>query len=97
MIAEIQVLPTPAGTTGSDYAHVDAAIEVIEQSGLHYEVGPLGTSFEGSPADVWRVLRAAHEATLSAGADSVVTIVKLAEGDRDQGPAIDDLIGKFRR
>ncbi len=97
MIAELQVLPTPAGTAQSQYAHVDAAIRVIEQSGLPYEVGPLGTSFEGAPIDVWRVLRAAHEATLAAGASSVVTVVKLAEGGRDAGPGISDLVGKFRQ
>jgi uncharacterized protein YqgV (UPF0045/DUF77 family) len=96
MIAEIQVLPTPAGTTEDSYAHVDAAIAMIEQSGVRYEVGPLGTSFEGAPSEVWRVLRAAHEATIAAGARSVVTVVKLAEGAGDDGPAIDDLVGKFR-
>jgi len=97
MIAELQVLPTPAGTAENHYAYVDAAIDVIERSGLVYEVGPLGTSFEGSPADVWRVLQEAHTATLAAGATSVVTVVKLAEGGSDSGPAIDDLVGKFRR
>ena len=96
MIAEIQVLPSPAGTKGEAYAHVDAAIAVIAESGLQYEVGPLGTSLEGPPADVWRVLRAAHEATLAAGAGSVITVVKLAEGANDGGPVIDDLVGKFR-
>ena len=70
---------------------------MIEQSGLRYEVGPLGTSFEGPPAEVWRVLRAAHEATLAAGAGSAVTVVKVAEGASDEGPAIDDLVGKFRQ
>lgn len=96
MIAEIQVLPTPAGTDDSHYAHVDAAIRAVERSGLRSEVGPLGTSFEGSPDDVWRTLRAAHEATLAAGADSVVTVVKVAESAGDEGPAIQDLVGKFR-
>ncbi len=96
MIAEIQVLPTPAGTADSTYAHVDAAIAVIEQSGLPFEVGPLGTSFEGLPVQVWSVLRAAHDATIAAGARSVVTVVKLAEGASDGGPNIDDLVGKFR-
>lgn len=96
MIAEIQVLPTPAGTAEETFAHVDAAIAVIEGCGLRYEVGPLGTSLEGPPDEVWRALRAAHEATIAAGASSVVTVVKLAESTGDAGPAIDDLVGKFR-
>ena len=88
--------PVKNSIVKDSHAAVEAAIAVIQASGLRYEVGPLGTSFEGPPDDVWRVLRAAHEATLSAGADSVVTIVKIAEGAGDQGPAIDDLVGKFR-
>ena len=99
MIAEIQCLPKPVGTPADRYAHVDAAIAVISGAGLRYEVGPLGTSFEGPPDVVWGVLRAAHEAGLRAGAESVVTIVKVAEGGADgadTGPAIDDLIAKHR-
>jgi len=99
MIAEIQCLPTPSGTPTDRYAHVDAAIAVVVASGLHHEVGPLGTSFEGPPDAVWPVLRAAHEACLAAGATSVVTVVKVAEGGAggaDTGPAIDDLVGKHR-
>lgn len=96
MIAEIQVLPTPAGRPEDTYAFVDAAIDVLARSGLRYEVGPLGTSFEGAPDEVWPVLRKVHEAALGAGASTVVTVVKLAEGADGSGPAIDDLVGKFR-
>jgi uncharacterized protein YqgV (UPF0045/DUF77 family) len=99
VIAEIQCLPSPAGTSENHYAHVDAAIAVIAGSGLRYEVGPLGTSFEGAPDMVWSVLRVAHEACLAAGAESVVTVVKVYEGQAegtDTGAAIDDLISRHR-
>ncbi len=99
MIAEIQVLPTPAGTTDDRYAHVHAAIEVARASGVRAEVGPLGTSVEGSPDELWPLLRAMHEATLAAGATSVVTVLKLAEGavaGPDSGPGIDDLTDRYR-
>jgi len=99
MIAEIQCLPTPAGTAEDHYAHVDAAIAVIAAAGLTFEVGPLGTSFEGPPDAVWATLRAAHEACLTAGATSVVTVVKVAEGGADgadTGATIDDLVAKHR-
>ncbi len=56
-----------------------AAIEVIERSGLDYEVGPLGTSVEGHPDDVWPLLRRVHEATMEAGANGCLSIVKLFE------------------
>lgn len=99
MIAEIQCLPTPAGTDEHRYAHVDAAIAVIEASGLHWEVGPLGTSVEGPPDALWAVVRRAHEAGLAAGADGVVSVIKVAEAGADgadTGPSIADLVEKFR-
>ena len=98
MISEIQVLPTPAGTADDRYAHVHAAIEVIRASGLHYEVGPLGTSVEGPPDEVWALLRKVHEACLAAGAASAVTIIKVAEraGDDDASLTMDGLTGNYR-
>ncbi len=68
MIVEIECLPNPPGTAGNRYAHVEAAIAVIEQSGLNYQVGALGTTFEGPPDRVWPLVRAVHEACLAAGA-----------------------------
>lgn len=96
MIAELQVLPRPSGTADDPHAHVEAAIAVLVESGLHHEVGALGTTFEGSPDLVWAALRAAHEATLAAGAEVTISVVKLAEGVGDAGPTMDRLTGKFR-
>jgi uncharacterized protein YqgV (UPF0045/DUF77 family) len=99
VIAEIQCLPSPAGTADARYAHVDAAIAAIRASGLRTEVGPLGTSIEGPPDEVWAVIRGAHEACLRSGAASAVTVVKVAEGAAagpDSGPGIDDLVGPHR-
>lgn len=44
--ASIQLIPI--GLDRHPYAWVDEAIEVIEQSGLSYTVGPFGTVVEGS-------------------------------------------------
>lgn len=97
MIVEIQVLPTPRGTEAAPYEHVDAAIAVIQASGMRYEVGALGTTIEGEADQAWAVARQAHEACLAAGALSVVTIVKVAQAAADATQiGIDDLVGKFR-
>ncbi len=95
MIMEIQVLPTPAGTATDTYAHVDAAIGVIAASGLPYEVGPLGTSVEGTADELWFLARAVHESTLVAGAASVVTILKVADAAQAP-PTIAGLVDKHR-
>ncbi|MEZ5260922.1 MAG: thiamine-binding protein [Acidimicrobiales bacterium] len=68
---------------------------MIAASGLHYEVGPLGTSVEGEPDEVWSVVRRAHEATLVAGAEGVVSVIKVAQRVQP-GTTIASLTDKFR-
>lgn len=97
MIAEIQVLPRPLGAAEDRYAHVDAAIATIEESGLNYEVGAMGTTFEGTPDAVWGLLRAVHDATLAAGAEGCLSVIKVSGGAGDNGPSVQDLVGKHRR
>lgn len=96
MLAEIQVAPRPAGTPEAPYAHVDAAIAAIQASGLTYEVHALGTVVEGSPDQVWALLRSVHEATLAHGAASTASVIKVHQGADDAGPSIGDLVAKFR-
>jgi uncharacterized protein YqgV (UPF0045/DUF77 family) len=92
VIAEIQVAPSPPGTPENPHAHVEAAIAVIQRSGLRYEVGALGTTLEGDADTVWATLRAAHEAMLAAGASSGISHVKIAT----VGRTMDSLTRKFR-
>lgn len=97
MIIEVQCLPQPLGTPTDRYAHVDAAIAVIQASGLPYEVGALGTTVEGSPDELWTLARAVHEATLHAGAEAEVTVFKVAEAAAGaEQPTVAGLTDKFR-
>ncbi|MEX2031486.1 MAG: thiamine-binding protein [Dehalococcoidia bacterium] len=97
MILEIQCLASPAGTPDDRYKHVDAAIAVVQASGLKYEVGALGTTVEGDSDELWPLARDVHEACLRAGADSVVTVVKAYEAAQvERQSTIDSLTGKFR-
>lgn len=97
MIVEVQCLPFPPGTPDNRYKHIEAAIALIQGSGLRYEVGALGTTVEGEPDAIWPLVRAVHEATLQAGADGCVTVIK-AEQSRTVAaqPSIESLTGKFR-
>jgi uncharacterized protein YqgV (UPF0045/DUF77 family) len=92
VIAEIQVAPSPPGTAEDRHAHVEAAIAVIQGSGLRHEVGALGTTLEGEADEVWATLRAAHEAMLAAGAISGLSHIKVAT----VGRTMDSLTHKFR-
>jgi uncharacterized protein YqgV (UPF0045/DUF77 family) len=92
VIAEIQVAPSPPGTADDPHAYVEAAIAVIQGSGLRYEVGALGTTLEGDADDVWATLRGAHEAMVAAGATGGISHLKVASVDR----TMDSLTAKFR-
>ena len=92
MIAEIQVAPSPAGTAEDPHAYVEAAVRVIQASGLRHEVGALGTTLEGDDDAVWATLRAAHEAMLAAGATSGLSHIKVAS----VGRTMESLTAKFR-
>ena len=71
---------------------------MIQSSGLAYEVGPLGTSIEGEPDEVWPVVRRVHEATLHSGADGVVSVIKVEQSrTAETQPTMASLTGKFRR
>jgi uncharacterized protein YqgV (UPF0045/DUF77 family) len=96
MMAEIQVIPRPAGTADDRYKHVDAAIAVIQASGLRYEVHGLGTVVEGPPEKIWPLLQAVHQATLEAGAERTLSIIKVSSGAKAGGPRVEDLVRKFR-
>jgi uncharacterized protein (TIGR00106 family) len=97
VIVDIEVVPQPLGSTENVYAHVEAAIHVAQESGLHYEVNALGTTIEGTPDELWPVLRHMHEACLDSGAAQVITICKIAQhADPETQPTMDGLTRKFR-
>jgi uncharacterized protein (TIGR00106 family) len=86
----IQVLPL----TDDAFPIVDEAIAVIEQSGLRYEVGPMETTIEGPLDALMEVAKQAHLACMQAGAQQVVTVIKIA--DARGGTTIDEKVGKYR-
>jgi uncharacterized protein YqgV (UPF0045/DUF77 family) len=97
MIAEIQVIPRPAGTADDRYKHVDAAIAVIQATGLRYEVHGMGTVIEGPPQKIWPLLQAVHQATLESGAERTLSIIKVSGAAEPGGPSVEDLVRKFRK
>lgn len=97
MIVEIQCLPRPSGSADDPYAHVKAAIAQIEAAPVRFEVGALGTTVEGPADELWPLLRRVHEATLAAGAASVISVIKVAEwADEGAAPTVDSLTDGYR-
>ncbi|MFD2617141.1 thiamine-binding protein [Terrilactibacillus laevilacticus] len=76
------------------YELVDKAIEVVQESGVKYEVGPLETVMEGELDHLIDIVKKAQQACLDAGAESVITNVKIINVPK--GTTIEDKIGKYR-
>lgn len=88
----VQVLPL----NEDPYPIVDAAIKVIQDSGVKYEIGPLETILEGDDLDrLVEIAKSAHRACFESGADKVVTIIKIA--DALEGTTIEGKVGKYRK
>jgi uncharacterized protein (TIGR00106 family) len=76
------------------YPVVDKAIEAVDRSGVRYEVGPHETTMEGELDDLLEVVKAGHRACFEAGAQRVVTFVKIV--DAVGGTTIADKVAKYR-
>jgi len=77
------------------YPVVDEAIKVVQESGLTHEVGPMETTVEGEPDEIWSIIKKAMDACIEAGASRVMTHVKIDYVP--QGSTIQEKIGKYRK
>lgn len=87
-----QVLPQVPD--GNSYAVVDRAIEVVQHSGVKYEVGPMETTMEGELDELLDIVKNAQQACIDAGAKRVMTIVKIDYAP--QGVTMEEKVGKYR-
>jgi uncharacterized protein YqgV (UPF0045/DUF77 family) len=88
----LQVIPRVEGM--HPYDAVDRAIAVIQASGVKYEVGPMETTMEGEYDQLMQIVKEAQEACIAVGAESVITIVKVAW--KRGGTTMDAKTGKYR-
>jgi uncharacterized protein (TIGR00106 family) len=77
------------------YPVVDKAIEVVQRSGVKYEVGPHETTMEGELDRLLEIVKAGHRACFEAGAERVITFVKIV--DAVEGTTIAEKVAKYRR
>lgn len=77
---DIQVLPLATTDKEELYRLVDKAIQVIDESGFDYMVGPFSTTIEGELDQIWGIALKAHKAVLEGGTDRVISYIKLASG-----------------
>ena len=75
IIMALQVIPKVE--EARIYEVVDEAIKVIATSGVPYEVGPMETTMEGEPDQLWAIIKEAQEACIRAGASRVMAYIKM--------------------
>lgn len=76
MIAWFSIAPDDG--SGSHSGHVAAALRILEESGLRYRLGAMGTEVEGPRAEVFRVLARCQEALAGApGVRRIATVIKI--------------------
>jgi len=75
-IAEISIVPLGTSST-SVSRYVAKCLEVLDGSGLNYELHGMGTIIEGGLEDLFSVILEMHEVPFKEGAQRVVTSIKL--------------------
>ena len=89
----LQILPKIPGVDDI-YPAVDKVIELIDKSGVKYEVGPMETTMEGELADRLKIVEEAQEVGVREGAIRVVSIVKIDYAP--EGVTMDEKTYKYR-
>ena len=87
----LQVLPVSKDI--HPYILVDKAIEAIAASGLNYKVTPFETVIEGTYDQIMEVVKKAQKACYDAGAESMMTYIKIQSSREDV--SIEDKMEKY--
>lgn len=91
VVAEFSVTPMVEGPVTP---FIGTALKEIENAGLNYEVGAMGTTIEGDLNQVLDAIKRAHEAVLNRGAERVVTEIRIDE--KKGGISMDEETEGFR-
>lgn len=92
-LVSIQIIPKTKN--GEDVIpYVDAAISVIEESGVKYEVHPLETTMEGDLTELMNVIEKMNERMIEMGSRNVISQVKILY--QPSGISMDQLTEKYK-
>lgn len=83
MLAELEVIPIGTGSPSLSSILAQVA-KLIDQSGLDYQVGPMGTTVEGEWDRIMTLARQCHQAVLQSSS-RVMTTIRI--DDRKDKPA----------
>lgn len=89
----IQVIPI---NTTEAYPMIEAAIKVIQASGLRYEVQPFATIVEGELEALMELALKAKQAALDAGADELILNMQI-HLKKDADVSFEEKRGKYSK
>ncbi len=92
-ILSIQVIPKVLQPE-DHFPAVEAAIAVVEASGVNYEVGAMGTTMEGDLDQLLGIVKDMQTALIDRGSPSIISQIRLFH--TTEGSTIGSLTGKFR-
>ncbi|MBT0810859.1 thiamine-binding protein [Litoribacter ruber] len=85
----------PKSKTQESYDLVEKAIEVIQESGVKYEVTPFETVMEGPQEKLMEVALHAQQAVFNGGADEVLIFYRI-HARKDSGVSMEEKTEKYR-
>jgi uncharacterized protein YqgV (UPF0045/DUF77 family) len=91
-LVSVQIIPKTHGEDSIPF--VDAAIAIIAESGVLYEVHPLETTMEGELSVLLDIIQKMNEKMMELGCVNVITQVKILY--QPQGITMDTLTEKYR-
>ncbi|GEL76779.1 thiamine-binding protein [Tenuibacillus multivorans] len=92
-LLSVQIIPKTKN--GEDVIpYVDEAINVIEESGVKYQVNALETTMEGELSDLFSIVEKMNEKMVELGSPSVISQIKVVYNP--EGASMDKLTEKYR-
>ncbi len=92
MLAELEIVPIGTQSPSLSALLVDMA-KLIDQSGLDYRVGPMGTVVEGEWDRVMQLAKSCHQAVMRS-CDRVMTTIRI--DDRKDQPGRGRIVQKVQ-
>ncbi len=94
--AEITIIPI--GTSGTSLSqYIAAAVSALDEVGIKYEVSGMGTLMEtNNPEELFKAIKAAHEAVFTEGANRVATSIKI-DDRRDTERTMKDKVTSVKK
>ncbi|KEO74621.1 thiamine-binding protein [Anditalea andensis] len=94
-IINLGIQIVPKSKTQESYSLVDKAIEVIQDSGVKFEVTPFETVMEGPQEQLMAIAMEAQNAVFNAGAEEVLIYYRI-HIRKDSNVTIDEKTDKYR-